>query len=41
MPVSEQGDTSADMWGNLGAFNGYDVDAKVRDLATTHMTPTH
>ncbi|MFL2688702.1 MAG: hypothetical protein ACJ0HN_08985 [Alphaproteobacteria bacterium] len=41
MPVSEQGDVSADMRGNLGAFDGNDVDAKVRDLAATHLTPPH
>ena len=29
MPVSKQDNASADMWGNLGAFSGNDVDAKV------------
>ena len=38
--MSEQGNASADMWGNLGASNGNDVGAKVRDLATTQMTPS-
>lgn len=41
MPVSEQDDAAAYIWGNLGALNGNDVDAKVRDLATTHGTPPH
>ena len=38
--MSEQGNASADMWGKLGTSNGNDVGAKVRDLATTQMTPS-
>jgi len=34
------GNISADMWGILGASNGNDVGAKVRDLATTQMIPS-